>query len=71
MMFSKEGVVSKSKQSKMFDSPSHDKMTTGHYNKAGSDHGVGIAGRVGSEKASAREVIPTKSKCVKYEDFDE
>lgn len=70
-MFDKEGVVSKKKQSKMFESPSHDKMTTGHYNKAGSDHGVGIAPRVGSATASKKEIVPLKSKCMKYEDFDE
>ena len=71
-MFDKEGVVSKTnKQSKMFKSPSHDTMTGGHYNKAGTDHGVGIAPRVGTEKGTSKEVIPTRSKAWKYTDFDE
>lgn len=70
-MFEKEGVVSKEKQSKMFRSPSHDVMTTGHYNKAGADHGVGIAPRVGTAKATDKEVIPRKSKAWVYKDFDE
>lgn len=71
-MFDKEGVVSKTnKQSKMFKSPSHDKMTTGHYNDAGTNHGVGIPGRVGSPKVSSKQVIPTRSKAWKCDDYDE
>ncbi len=70
-MFNKEGVCSKTKQSKMFDSPSHDKMTTGHYNMAGIEHGIGIAPRVGTTTVSKKEIVPEKSKCWKYEDFDE
>lgn len=70
-MFDKEGVVSKRKDSKMFQSPSHDKMTTGHYNKAGTDHGVGIAPRVGTEKASQKDIVPSRSKAWQYTDYDE
>lgn len=69
-MFEKEGVVSKKhKASKMFASPSHDVMTTGHYNVAGSDHGVGIAPRVGTPKVTSKQVIPPKSKCSKCSEY--
>lgn len=71
MKFDKQGVVSKEKQSKMFKSPSHDEMTTGYYNCAGSHHGVGIAPRVGSAKASDKEVIPRKSGAWKHDPYDE
>ncbi len=71
-MFDKEGVVSKTyKESKMFHSPSHDTMTTGHYNTAGCDHGVGIPARVGKEKVGSKQTVPTQSKAWKYVDFDE
>lgn len=71
-MFDQEGVVSKkTMQSKMFASQSHDTMTTGHYNPAGSDHGVGLAPRVGTAKTTSKEVIPRKSKAWKCEDLDE
>lgn len=71
-MFDKEGVVSKTnKQSKMFQSPSHDKMTTGNYNKAGTDHGVGISPRIGSATVSKREIVPIKSKAWVCKEFDE
>ncbi len=70
-MFDKEGVVSKRKQSKMFESPSHDEMTTGHYNQAGTHHGVGISPRLGTDRVSSKEIVPMKSKSWKYESFDE
>ena len=70
-MFDKKGVVSKHKQSKMFQSPSHDKMTTGHYNPAGTDHGVGIAPKIGTKNTSSKEVVPTRSKAYRFEDYNE
>lgn len=71
-MFDKEGVVSKTnKQSKMFQSPSHDEMTTGYYNPAGTDHGVGVAPRVGTPKIMRKEVIPGRSKAWKCDEYDE
>lgn len=72
MKFDKEGVVSKThKESKMFKSETHDQMTTGHYNQAGTHHGVGIAPRVGTEKAKDRDVIPKDSFCWRYDEYDE
>ena len=70
-MFEKKGVVAKRKQSKMFLSPPHDKMTTGHYNPAGTDHGVGIPPQVGTEKETDKEIIPRRSNAWKCDDFDE
>jgi hypothetical protein len=68
-MFDKEGVVAPRKQSKMFQSPRRDIMTTGHYNPAGTTHGTGIAPRVGTEKLSSKQVVPTKSGAYTCDEF--
>jgi hypothetical protein len=68
-MFEEKGVKSERKQSKMFQSPERDVTMTGHYNRAGTIRGVGLAPKVGSMRESDKSVVPTKSEAFKCSDF--